>query len=142
MTYRNPGHTAVAIVDEEIGRLALLTRIVEEAGYIAVPAYSGERALKLFDMIRPELAVIHADLTAGITAAELCAEFSDPPNSVPVVVIAYEPKPWFSCREQRLVSDYLILPFTAHQLIQVIQKWLNPRAGAPAEELRPTDLVS
>ena len=142
MTDCDPGLMAVAIVDEEIGRLAVLTRIVEQAGYIAIPATEGGKALRLFAMFKPELAVINADLTAGISAPDLCAAFSGPPSGVPVVVMAREPKPWFSSREQQLVSDYLILPFTAYQLIHMIRRLLHLQANGPAGRMPPSGLVS
>ncbi len=141
MTDCDPSLMAVALVDEEIGRLALLTRIVEQAGYIAVPAHGGRKALKLFAMVRPQLVVIHADLTTDITAADLSAEFSSPPSRVPVVVIAHEPKPWFASGKQRLVSDYLILPFTAYHLLHAIRRLLSVRGNAPADCVPPTGLV-
>ena len=126
--------TSVAIVDEVAGRLAVLTQSVEQAGFIAVPILGGSKALRLFGLFRPDVAVIHADLKSGISAAGLCgllkSSYKGDSSAVSTIVIANETQPWFATTRHELVSDYLILPFTAHHLVKAIRRVLDAHKDA------------
>lgn len=138
---------SVAIVDDVAGRLAMLTQYLEQAGFIAIPILGGYAALKLFALFRPDVAVINADLTTGVTAADLCKMINSPFNGDSstvsnIIVVAREEQSWFSSIQPNLVSDYLILPFTAHHLIQAIRRVLDLDDDVQAGGTHPPTLVS
>ena len=137
---------SVAIVDDEQGRLDVLTRYVEEAGYIAIPAQGGRKALELFHNIRPEVAVIYGGMESDVTAFDLCSLINSPLKRdhrvVPIIVISHEEMEWMTSGEPKLVNDYLTLPFPAYQLIQTIRRLLKLQDIAQSDTLWPTELVS
>ena len=146
MIERDFRYRSVAIIDEEQGRLDVLARYVEEAGYIAIPAQGGRKALELFHNIRPEVAVIYGGMKSDVSAQDLCSLINSPLKGdhrvVPIIVISHEEQEWFLSGEPKLVNDYLTLPFPAYQLIQTIRRLLKLQDIAQSDTLWPTELVS
>jgi DNA-binding response OmpR family regulator len=132
------------IVDDEVGRLQLIASLLEQNGFIAMWDRGGNMALRILDLVRPDIAIINADLQ-DIDSLELCKKVravsleDQPPTRV--LVLASHSKPWLTSETAGCVDDYLIMPFPAFELLVRVRKLLHLAAHPVADELKQTGLI-
>jgi CheY-like chemotaxis protein len=87
-----PGHGRVLVVDDDPEVLEALREILEDLGYEASTATSGEQAIAAMATVRPH--VVFLDLRMpGISGLEALTHFRQHHRTVPVIVITGNPDP-------------------------------------------------
>jgi CheY-like chemotaxis protein len=116
MGNREPGHFAVAVIEDDLEVAGLLAEIVERAGHVARVVYDGEAALRLFaDEAAPRVVILDLGLPLadGFAVAEAA--------------------------RQRLGSDVFIIAITGYASAKQQQR--AERAGFDALLMKPFALV-
>jgi DNA-binding NarL/FixJ family response regulator len=126
------GHTrgeagTIAIVDDDPGLRALLSSLLEEAGYETWAVGSGEEALREARKARPSLVVLDVRLP-GMCGYEVCralrSSFGD---ELPILFISGVRTESFDRVAGLLVGgdDYVVKPFAADELVARVRALLR-----------------
>src|SRR3954452_21579152 len=112
--------------DEELMR-AILTRLLEEAGYRAVAVASAEEALERF--AAEDVALILTDIRmAGMDGLTLLDRIKDiDPDALVVVMTAYSSVDSAVAALRKGAYDYITKPFVNEDLLQSVKNALRQR---------------
>ena len=117
--------STVLIVDDVRTDREVLGRMVEATGNTAVFATNGEEALTQAREVRPALVLMDV-VMPGLDGFGACRRLKKEPETaqIPVVLITHKSSETdqFWGRKQG-ADDYLIKPYTADQIKQVIKKF-------------------
>lgn len=113
----------IAVIDDDIYIGDMLQRLLEEAGYGVLRAYSGTEALMLLERRRPDLILLDLMLP-GISGEEVLAKT----QGIPVIVVSAKN----GIQEKVSVlldgaADYLTKPFDVRELLARIAVQLRQR---------------
>jgi two-component system KDP operon response regulator KdpE len=128
----------VLVCDDEAQILRALRVILRDAGYEAVPADSGEEALDLAAVNRPEAAIIDLVLPDidGIEVCRRLREWSD----MPIIVLSAIGDEDAKVRAlQAGADDYVTKPFGPRELIARLEANIRRTAPEPEEALINAD---
>ncbi|HEX3616649.1 MAG TPA: response regulator transcription factor, partial [Solirubrobacteraceae bacterium] len=130
----------VLVVDDEPQIVRALRVILREAGFEALPAYTGEEALDVAALQNPDAAIVDL-LLPDFDGIELCRrlrEWSD----MPLIVLSAVDEEAEKVRALRQgADDYVTKPFSPDELVARLEAALR-RAGTARDErvLRAGDL--
>lgn len=113
----------IAVIDDDMYIGDMLQRLLEEAGYGVLRAYSGTEALMLLERMRPDLILLDLMLP-GISGEEVLAKT----QGIPVIVVSAKN----GIQEKVSVlldgaADYLTKPFDVRELLARIAVQLRQR---------------
>ncbi len=124
----------ILVVDDEPRLVRLVSEVLRAVGYQVIVATSGEQALEMVALERPDLILLDIILASGIDGYTVCRrirEFSD----VPVIMLTAK------AQEADLLTgfdvgadDYLTKPFSAKELVARVRAVLK-RAHRPEERI-------
>jgi len=118
----------VLIVDDEPAILQIISFKLRLTGLEPVEATGGEEALRLVREKAPDLVLLDASLTPGLTGFDVCRILKENPatSHLPVVMLTARTLPSERDLGLRLgASSYLTKPFSTKVLIQEIEKALG-----------------
>jgi DNA-binding response OmpR family regulator len=115
---------SIMVIDDEPGRLRLISLFLKRAGYLPLPAHSAGSALESLETFIPDLFVISAELDDEIRL-DLCRRIriSQPTAEAPVLVITMQGDDP-SVQDNPLIDAILSIPFVGHVLIERIDSLL------------------
>jgi PAS domain S-box-containing protein len=114
----SPGSGAVLVVDDEALVLESTAAMLEELGYDAVPAGSGEAALAVLGARRDIVAVVTDHAMPGMTGAALAARIRQAWPALPVILASGHAGPW---PENAELPPRLAKPYSLTQLATALQ---------------------
>jgi two-component system KDP operon response regulator KdpE len=124
----------ILIVDDEPRVIRLVSEVLKAVGWQAIAATSGEAAIELLAVERPDLVLLDIRLEGGIDGYEVCRrlrEFSD----VPVIMLTAKAQERDVLRGFDVgADDYLTKPFSSKELVARIKAVLR-RARRPEETI-------
>ncbi len=118
----------ILVVEDDTGTRSLVTQILQRSGFQIAEAENGLRALELledddqFDLILSDLRM---NLVDGL---QLLSEVKIHWPAIPVIILSvYSMSDWIQEAFDKGAADYIIKPFTQHQLIDSINHALGER---------------
>jgi two-component system KDP operon response regulator KdpE len=134
MTNRPP----VLVCDDETQILRALRVILRDAGYEAVPASTGEEALDLAAVRRPEAAIVDLILP-DIDGVEVCRRLREW-SEIPIIVLSAVGEEDAKVRALAAgADDYVTKPFGPRELIARLQAVLRRSASEPEDAVIEAD---
>lgn len=121
----------ILVVDDERDIIDLISANLRREGYQVVSAETGEDALELVKMERPDLVVLDLMLP-GIEGLEVCRQIRGAPDfsSIPILILSAK------CAEVDRVlglemgaDDYITKPFSVRELVSRVRVWLRRTGG-------------
>lgn len=120
----------ILVVDDEQDILELVSMRLEVAGYRTVLAGSGEEALRLFFVERPDLAIVDIDLPV-MNGIELCSRMREM-SDIPVIFLSAMGSELDRVKGlQAGADDYIVKPFAREELVARVEAVMR-RATMPA----------
>jgi DNA-binding NtrC family response regulator len=140
---RVPHKTSVLIVDDEPAVRALLTRILEEAGYEVATAASAAQAIDALAQDPPAAVLCDVHMPGGAGGLWLAEQIrTNAPNTAIVLVTGDRGIPPTESLRQGVVA-YVVKPFKRDALLEVVHdavEWTHAaRAAAKKEGRRAVD---
>ncbi len=131
----------VMALDDNVYTLRLVQHALDQAGYKAITAASGEEALSLIDKLGlPHLAIVDFHMPPGMSGFEFCHavhQYSD----LPVIILtAVSDEGTIIEGLEKYAEDYIVKPFSPGELIARVQRVLR-RIGDFAYTLAPQTKV-
>ncbi|MCC7261839.1 MAG: sigma-54-dependent Fis family transcriptional regulator [Candidatus Latescibacteria bacterium] len=117
----------ILIVDDMPAVLEVLRRVLENAGYLALVATSGEEALRLAVEERPDLVLLDV-LLPDLNGFEVCGRLKEEPltRAIPVVFLTAQPETEEVIKGFRAGGvDYIIKPFQGEEVLVRIHTHLE-----------------
>jgi two-component system KDP operon response regulator KdpE len=134
MSHRTP----VLVCDDEAQILRALRVILRDAGYEAVPATTGEEALDLAAVRRPEAAIIDLVLP-DIDGVEVCRRLREW-TEIPIIVLSAVGEEEAKVRALAAgADDYVTKPFGPRELVARLQAALRRAASEPDDAVIRAD---
>jgi two-component system KDP operon response regulator KdpE len=128
----------VLVCDDETQILRALRVILRDAGYEAVPATTGEEALDVAAVRRPEAAIIDLVLP-DIDGVEVCRRLREW-TEIPIIVLSAVGEEDAKVRALAAgADDYVTKPFGPRELIARLQAVLRRSAGDPEDAVIRAD---
>jgi two-component system KDP operon response regulator KdpE len=122
----------ILIVDDEPRVVQLVTAVMKAVGYRVVTAGSGEPAIEMMALERPDLVLLDIRLPYGLDGYEVCRrirEFS----KVPVIMLTAKAQETDLLRGFEVgADDYLTKPFSSKELVARVRAVMR-RAQRPEE---------
>jgi CheY-like chemotaxis protein len=120
--------TTILVVDDEQAYRQAMSDVLSSRGYAVLKAGSAAEALKVLELVTPELIMLDVMMpeTDGLT---LLRQLSDEPRllGVPIVMATAKAMPadrWSAW--ERGASAYLPKPFTYHEVTSMVEYLLAP----------------
>jgi DNA-binding NtrC family response regulator len=138
---RVPPKTSVLIVDDEPAVRALLTRILEDAGYEVATAASAAQAIEALAQEPPAAVLCDVHMPGGAGGLWLAEQIRTTAPTTAVVLVTGDRAipPTESLRKG--VVAYVVKPFKRDALLEVVHgavEWTHAaRAAAPTADQRP-----
>jgi two-component system KDP operon response regulator KdpE len=127
----------ILVVDDEPRVVRLVTAVMKAVGYQVVAAGSGEPAVEMVALERPDLVLLDIRLPYGLDGYEVCRrirEFS----AVPVIMLTAKAQETDMLRGFDVgADDYLTKPFSSKELVARVRAVLR-RAQRPEEMVTAT----
>jgi two-component system KDP operon response regulator KdpE len=127
----------ILVVDDEPRVVRLVSKVLEAVGYQVIAAASGEPAIEMVALERPDLVLLDILLPRGLDGYEICRrirEFSD----VPVIMLTAKAQETDVLRGFDVgADDYLTKPFNAKELVARVKAVLR-RIQRPEEMVTTT----
>ncbi len=126
---------SVLVVDDDSSMRALVTTLMERAGFACRSAASADDALELFQHERPSLAILDIDLRGRKSGYELLQELRAAWSELPAIFLSgarVEP----SDRVTGLLlgaDDYVVKPFSPDELIARVRRLTRKNEPHPVE---------
>jgi two-component system, OmpR family, KDP operon response regulator KdpE len=131
-------HPAVLVCDDEPQILRALRVILRDAGYEAVPASTGEEALDLAAVRRPEAAIIDLVLP-DMDGVEVCSRLREW-SELPIIVLSAVGEEDAKVRALAAgADDYVTKPFGPRELMARLQAVLRRSGGEPEDAVVQAD---
>ena len=128
----------VLVCDDETQILRALRVILRDAGYEAVPATTGEEALDLAAVRRPEAAIIDLVLP-DIDGVEVCRRLREW-SEMPIIVLSAVGDEDAKVRALAAgADDYVTKPFGPRELVARLEAVLRRSAGPPEDAVVRAD---
>ena len=132
------GRASVLACDDEAQILRALRVILRDAGYEAVPATTGEEALDLAAVRRPDAAIIDLVLP-DIDGVEVCRRLREW-SEIPIIVLSAVGEEDAKVRALAAgADDYVTKPFGPRELIARLEAVLRRAAGEPQDAIVRAD---
>lgn len=130
----SPARPAILLVDDDPTLLAILSRRVSRAGFVATTARSGTQALKLLESGWPALIVVDL-MMPGMDGFELCRRIKRLAD-LPIIVLSAvdEAEAKISALEL-YAEDYVTKPFEPDELIARIHRVLRRSRSASSAQI-------
>ncbi len=128
----------ILIADDTPELLKLLTHILKEAGFTALPAGRGKEALRIAQAQVPALAILDL-LLPDMTGYQLADALRRQIPKLPIIFITgvfKGPRQSYQARQKYGVTDYFEKPFDARALISAVRR-LVPAPAIPEPERAP-----
>jgi DNA-binding response OmpR family regulator len=111
---------SIMVIDDEPGRLRLITLFLKHAGFVPLPVRNSTNAIEALELLIPDLFVISADLEDG-NGLDLFHRIrtSLPTTQSPLLVLTMSSDDC-DLSDSTLVNDTLSVPFISHELIERI----------------------
>lgn len=115
----------ILLVDDEQALLRSVARSLRFEGYHAIPAASGEEALELLEVTRPDAAIMDV-MMPGMSGLELCGAIRSSGNRLPILLLTARGEV-----EDRVAGldagadDYLVKPFAYEELLARLRALLR-----------------
>jgi signal transduction histidine kinase/DNA-binding NarL/FixJ family response regulator len=119
------GKPRILIVEDDAAMVTFIKEALEDEGLVMGTSCSGEEALNLAGKHTYRLFIVDIVLSGELNGWELIKALKGNPKTTQVPIIissAYENKQSTSISG---ISDYLVKPFSARQLVKVVRKALN-----------------
>ena len=117
-------------VDDEADNLMLLKGLIEGAGFLFMPAWSGAECITLVTRIQPRLILLDIEMPAGLDGFTTCRRVRQIPllKAVPIVFLTGR-KTGEDVKECLKAggNDFIVKPFDPVKLIERIEYWTNRR---------------
>jgi two-component system, OmpR family, KDP operon response regulator KdpE len=128
----------VLVCDDEAQILRGLRVILRDAGYVALPASSGEEALDVAAVQRPDAAIVDLVLP-DMDGVEVCRRLREW-TELPIIVLSAVGDEDAKVRALAAgADDYVTKPFGPRELIARLQAVLRRSAAAPEDALIQAD---
>jgi len=117
----------ILAVDDNSSSLQLVTSILTEAGYKALPANGGELALKAATSAKPDLILLDVRMP-GIGGLEVCRRIKENPDTthIPIILIsAFADVSEWADGLRLGAADYVSKPFQAEELLTRVKTHLE-----------------
>jgi len=114
----------ILVVDDSPTFLAIASEAIEEAGYEVEVARSGDEAVKLAKVIKPDLIVMDIEMPYSGDKAAAALRFDSETCDIPIIAMTGV-SPESLGDKASLFNDYLIKPFGLEELIPKIQKFIK-----------------
>ena len=112
------------IVDDEPHILELVKAILEQEGYIAITAESGQEALEKLETVAPDLILLDM-MMPGISGREVCERIRKNPKTanlkVAFLTVAQFSEVGKNVLRDLKVLDYIAKPFTNTELVKRVK---------------------
>jgi two-component system KDP operon response regulator KdpE len=132
------GRPPVLVCDDEAQILRALRVILRDAGYEAVPANTGEEALDLAAVRRPEAAIIDLVLP-DIDGVEVCRQLREW-TQIPIIVLSAVGEEDAKVRALAAgADDYVTKPFGPRELVARLKAVLRRSASEPQDAVIDAD---
>jgi two-component system, OmpR family, KDP operon response regulator KdpE len=132
------GRPPVLVCDDEAQILRALRVILRDAGYEAVPANTGEEALDLAAVRRPEAAIIDLVLP-DIDGVEVCRQLREW-TQIPIIVLSAVGEEDAKVRALAAgADDYVTKPFGPRELVARLKAVLRRSASEPEDAVIDAD---
>jgi CheY-like chemotaxis protein len=120
---------SIMVIDEEPGRLRLISLFLKRAGYLPLPARSAGSALESLETFIPDLFVISAELDDE-SGHDLCHQIrtSPPTAGAPLLVITMQGDDG-GFQDNPFIDATLSIPFVSQTLIERIDIMLAVHEG-------------
>ena len=120
----------VLVVDDEFGTVEVLLAALEDAGYRALTAANGRRALERLEENKPDL-VVSDFMMPLMNGAELVRTMRSNPQyrDIPVIMMSAAPETALR-RHLQEYEAFLRKPFRLPALLELIASLLNPRRSS------------
>lgn len=122
----------ILVVDDERDFRAIVTHILERAGYATVSAADGEEGLRVFSEKRPSLVVLDGNLP-DIDGLEVCRRLRATKAGASVPVLMCTVRSSLPIVREGLdagVTDYVLKPFEAEDLVTRVRSALEAAKSA------------
>lgn len=117
----------ILIVDDEPDALVILRHVLSRAGYIVIPAYGGQDALRKLDKQRFDLVLTDLAMPK-VSGIEIIDRVKSDPNGRRTPVVAITAYMWddiSQCASNSGCDAFLYKPVEAKRLLQEVDKWLR-----------------
>ncbi len=121
----------ILVVDDEKDIVDLITLNMEREGYKVIPAYSGEEALELARVKKPDLMILDLMLP-GVQGLEVCRQVRSDPELGDIAILILSAKDGEVDRVLGLemgADDYVVKPFSMRELIARVRAALRRTDG-------------
>lgn len=123
----------ILVVDDERDILDLARIILKSGGYDVATAASGEEALKIISMKKPDLVLLDVVLP-GVSGLEVCRRLKRYPGTPPIKVVLFTAlgtEVDMMLEKKDKADGYISKPFTSKTLLNMVGRLLNdPRGGS------------
>lgn len=115
----------ILLVDDEVDMLELTRMRLENAGYEVITSNTGEDALEIMKLNRPDLVLIDL-LLPKMQGAEVCSRIRNDEKLKNLPIILFTAKSGSGPAETRrlMANDYISKPFDSENLLEKIKKFI------------------
>ncbi len=140
MTYAQASKNTILIIDDDADMVFLLRRLLESAGYSLETASDGERGLKTFSQVSPDLIILDVSLPL-INGLDVCRRLRSG-SLVPILMLSCHREDYDKVVGLETgADDYLGKPFNPSELLARVNALLRrARAFGERVELKVGDL--
>ena len=123
--YKGSGET-VLVVDDMLEQREIAAKIIEQLGYVAKSAESGEQAVELLKHERADLLILDMIMEPGIDGLETYHQVKKlHPHQKAIITSGYAETERVTMAQRVGVGSYLKKPYTVHNLACAIKAELN-----------------
>ena len=123
----------ILVVDDERDILDLARIILKSGGYDVATAASGEEALRIISMKKPDLVLLDVVLP-GVSGLDVCRLLKRDPGTPPIKVVLFTAlgtEVDMMLEKKDKADGYISKPFTSKILLNMVGRLLNdPRGGS------------
>lgn len=119
----------ILVVEDEPDIMRIITHALTTAGYVVVPAYGGEDAIRKVKAQRPDLVLTDLAMPK-VSGVEVIQAIKSDPETQHIPILAVTAHVWDGIAQsagQVGVNGFISKPFNMKQLVLEVQKHLPPQ---------------
>ena len=127
----------ILVADDNATNLAIITRLLEQAGHHVIPTSDGEAALDVYERDVIELAILdfNMPLRNGIEVTAAVRAMEAPGSRLPIIILSASVTPEAKDRARASGADeFMGKPYDATRLLRLIDRLAHRAGRAPAGE--------